>query len=383
MEDFNPKRSIREYVNEEQLAFELMKIKYDKQFTTLEKEGKEKVKENYLEDLEKKVNKYRNKINGGELTDIGVKAYEENIKILKSDPIPNEFKVITDNFEKERIIYLDYLNKVIKDPETPKKKLDQSIKEKEYVEKVVLGSTNKENFGQILLLIIKNLGAKPSFASYTLNWKDEFFGNAIDKVMKYVYNFDRRMLSKRTGKESKAFAYITQICFNAFIAVINDRKKNEKMLKDVTLLPLEELNNVETTTQNDNQEKEENMSAEEIYQVEYDTKGADADTGKDFTDFVQFQVDYITKQNNLIVEMRQLKAELKAAYDEPDEVKATKDYISYVREIESKLQPTEFLKPVEKLKVVIPKLLPLEEQDFSNASSITDNKGLNLEIVRG
>ncbi len=382
MKNFDPRKSIREYVNEQQLAFELMKLKYLKQLTNLRELGKDEVETRYKKEIDKRVRKYTNKINGGTLTDIGVDAFKKNIETIKKDLPPSSEELIKDKFEIEKEIYLKYITGVLEDPDIAKKKYNDTLLEKEYLENVTLDNTDKEKFGHILLLVIKNLGAKPSFSGYTSNWKDDFMGNAIEKVILYVYNFDRRMLSKRTGKESKAFAYLTQICFNAFIAVINERKKSEATIAN--MIPYEKIDGYEYKHQCDEtkDKKQENLVEEYVYEVNYDVEGLEGDLITDFSAFVNFQIQYVLKQNEIKSKMDIIKDDLNKCYNEPDEVKATVDYISYVRDLESKYTPSEFSTIINKILVVIPKTLPLMPQDIVSISAKAHKVGLMLDTKR-
>lgn len=97
---------------------------------------------------------------------------------------------------------------------------------------------SKERFGSMVLLMIQRITQKSNFAQYT--WKDEFASNSIEKILTYaIENFDLDMVSKRTHKQTKAFAYLTSIINNAFLEVINNRKEEERMLMD-RIVPFED-----------------------------------------------------------------------------------------------------------------------------------------------
>lgn len=78
-------------------------------------------------------------------------------------------------------------------------------------------------FGQIILLMVKHILTMPKFSGYS--YKDDFYSDAVYKILKYLYNFDHTMISKKTGRPVNAFAYISQIIHNSIIFVINTRKK--------------------------------------------------------------------------------------------------------------------------------------------------------------
>jgi hypothetical protein len=97
----------------------------------------------------------------------------------------------------------------------------------------------KEQAGEMILKIVQKLSTKTNFGGYT--YKEDFQIRAIEHILLYgVKNFDRNLISPITGKQTKAFSYITDIARRAFIAVINDMKEEEKELRD-NIIPIEEL----------------------------------------------------------------------------------------------------------------------------------------------
>lgn len=121
----------------------------------------------------------------------------------------------------------------------------EMLSEEEYQEKLtliaegIIPKYSKEKFGNMVLQIVTKLATRGNFAGYT--WKDEFYSNAIEKILSYaVNNFDANMISTRSGKGVKAFAYITQIAMNAFIAVINERREETQFMM-THLAPLDDL----------------------------------------------------------------------------------------------------------------------------------------------
>lgn len=80
-------------------------------------------------------------------------------------------------------------------------------------------------FASNVLLMIKRILTKPQFSNYT--FKDEFYSDATYKIVKYIYNFNHKKISKITGKSVNAFSYITQIIHNSIIYVINQHKKSQ------------------------------------------------------------------------------------------------------------------------------------------------------------
>jgi hypothetical protein len=86
-----------------------------------------------------------------------------------------------------------------------------------------------ERFGEIILLMIKNILRKPQFSGYT--YKDDFYSDAIYKILAYLNNFDHLKISERTGIAVNAFAYISQIIHNSILYIINTKKKENERLK--------------------------------------------------------------------------------------------------------------------------------------------------------
>lgn len=91
-----------------------------------------------------------------------------------------------------------------------------------------------ERFGTIVLLMIKNILKKPQFSGYT--YKDDFYSDAVYKILKYLHNFDHTKMSERTGQPVNAFAYISQIIHNSILFIINSKKKDlENLRKQISM----------------------------------------------------------------------------------------------------------------------------------------------------
>lgn len=86
-----------------------------------------------------------------------------------------------------------------------------------------------ERFGEIILLMIKNILKKPTFSGYT--YKDDFYSDAVYKILKYLHNFDHTLISDRTGQSVNAFAYISQYIHNSVLFIINTKKKEQDNIK--------------------------------------------------------------------------------------------------------------------------------------------------------
>ena len=111
--------------------------------------------------------------------------------------------------------------------ENPQKRniIKSKLKEKivSLSERTQVDKRSYERFGQIILLMIKNILTKPQFSGYT--YKDDFYSDAVYKILKYLDNFDHELISERTGLNVNAFAYISQIIHNSILFIINTKKK--------------------------------------------------------------------------------------------------------------------------------------------------------------
>lgn len=111
--------------------------------------------------------------------------------------------------------------------ENPQKRniVKSKLKEKIVIlsERTQVDKRSYERFGEIILLMVKNILKKPQFSGYT--YKGEFYSDAVYKILKYLDNFDHELISERTGLNVNAFAYISQIIHNSILFVINTKKK--------------------------------------------------------------------------------------------------------------------------------------------------------------
>lgn len=103
-----------------------------------------------------------------------------------------------------------------------------------YSEETRVDRESYERFGEIILLMIKNILKKPQFSGYT--YRDDFYSDAVYKILKYLHNFDHTLISERTGTPVNSFAYISQIIHNSILFIINTKKKeNTNMKKQIAL----------------------------------------------------------------------------------------------------------------------------------------------------
>lgn len=70
--------------------------------------------------------------------------------------------------------------------------------------------------GECIYKIATRLSTRPNFINYT--YRDEMICDAIENCIQYIGNFNRE-------KSDNAFAYITQICYYAFLRRIQKEKK--------------------------------------------------------------------------------------------------------------------------------------------------------------
>jgi len=81
--------------------------------------------------------------------------------------------------------------------------------------------------GECIYKIATRLSTRPNFVNYT--YRDEMISDAIENCIQYIGNFD-------SEKSKNAFAYITQICYYAFLRRIQREKKQsfikQKMIEE-------------------------------------------------------------------------------------------------------------------------------------------------------
>jgi hypothetical protein len=77
--------------------------------------------------------------------------------------------------------------------------------------------------------MIKNILKKPNFSGYT--YVDDFYSDAVSKIIKYMHNFNYDLISAKTGIQANAFAYISQIIHNSIVYIIIEKKKEQESIK--------------------------------------------------------------------------------------------------------------------------------------------------------
>ena len=145
------------------------------------------------------------------------------------------------------------------------------IKEQnELISKGYVENYSKTAFGEMVLQIVKRRATSYNFSSYT--YKEEFYSNAIDKIMAYaVKNFDPDYINPRTNKKSKAFSYLTEIASRAFVTIINEYRQEQEEISN--LIPYDSLSqNVFNKSENKLCIVEENLNFDEEYYLLYNDK---------------------------------------------------------------------------------------------------------------
>lgn len=134
------------------------------------------------------------------------------------------------------IIWHTKINNKKYDNPSKRNKVKSKLKEKiiDLSECTSIDTRSYERFGEIILLMVKNILKKPNFSGYT--YRDDFYSDAIYKILKYLGNFDHTLISQATGQSVNSFAYISQIIHNSILFIINTKKKeNDNLKKQVSL----------------------------------------------------------------------------------------------------------------------------------------------------
>ena len=103
--------------------------------------------------------------------------------------------------------------------------------------------------GECIYKIATRLSTRPNFINYT--YRDEMICDAIENCIQYIGNFN-------VEKSNNAFAYITQICYYAFLRRIQKEKKQvfikQQMTMDITADTFETIDGDTTGMTNTNVE---------------------------------------------------------------------------------------------------------------------------------
>ena len=117
--------------------------------------------------------------------------------------------------------------------------------------------------GECIYKIATRLSTRPNFINYT--YRDEMICDAIENCIQYIGNFN-------VEKSNNAFAYITQICYYAFLRRIQKEKKQvfikQQMTMDITAETFDTIDGDTSGMSNTNVEwMQENMT-----QVQYEPR---------------------------------------------------------------------------------------------------------------
>lgn len=215
-------------------------------------------------------------------------------------------------------------------------KEQQDLLSKGYIE-----NYPKTAFGEMVLQLVKRRATSYNFSGYT--YKEEFYSNAIDKIMSYaIRNFDPEYVNPRTGKKSKAFSYLTEIASKAFVAIINEYREEQEEINN--LIPYDSLyQNTINRSENKSCIVEDNINFNNEYYLIYDNKLKCEDT--EYENIYCFLKE--KECNNIKVVYPK---EYKISLEEYDMIKTLKfDYLDLKKERDSKYVPS-FPKRVKKSK---------------------------------
>lgn len=379
------KKSIRQFVNENDIRFELYHMKYTNQLKQLSQLSQEEIQIKWDYDNNKKAKRYRKELlKPQNSNEIAQTALKHNIEYVLSTKPPLTKEKINKDFIKRTNEYIDSLKERLREneenpgkfplpPVVIKKIKDTLIYTNKLKKKGITEYSNKERFGAMLLLMIKNLSTMPSFSGYSDNWKTDFYSNAVEKTILYLNNFDEELLSKRTGKKSKAFAYVTQICFNAFVDIINTRKAEQVMLKDTISYEthnFDGIRNLLNESIKDDFSNKEKLTKKSTYIVEITNKD-------DLNTIINKSIKKIEESNNTLMINNSIEYEIEELNKIPDEEK-NKDYFGYIEDLKDRIKPIIF---EEKIKT----LLLLKDCDFDlniPDNFINSNKEITIIISK-
>lgn len=204
-----PQRMSHHYTDELELKSLLIRLKNSKILEDQDLEDKNKLNEEEIEILEEIIqNQYDERLNSWVNSDI-----KRFIKIKHNLKEIDETQ--TSINQKERI-----------------RKIQEVLKERiiQNSEKTLCDKNSYERFGEIVILMVKNILRKPNFQM--LDYHDDFYSDQSYKIFRYMRNFDHTKISKRSGYQVNAFQYISQIIHNSVIFIINQRKKESDKITE-------------------------------------------------------------------------------------------------------------------------------------------------------
>lgn len=157
---------------------------------------------------------------------------------IKNTRVPGEFikgEKINNRINRAIGIHTTLNNKKYKDSDIQRSRVVLRNKVRDHVvqesEKVLINDSSYERFGEIILLMINRILTKPQFSGYT--YRDDFYSDAVYKVVKYLHNFNHNLISERTGLPVNAFAYISQYIHNSVLYIIGKKKKENDSIREL------------------------------------------------------------------------------------------------------------------------------------------------------
>ena len=103
--------------------------------------------------------------------------------------------------------------------------IEHNLNVKEAVAKEKTPPRVTEYIGECIYKIATRLSTRPNFINYT--YRDEMICDAIENCIQYIGNFN-------VEKSNNAFAYVTQICYYAFLRRIQKEKKQVYIKQQAT-----------------------------------------------------------------------------------------------------------------------------------------------------
>lgn len=155
---------------------------------------------------------------------------------IKNERLDDIYSAKNNNKINKYIRYHTAINNLKKCDPIKKKRLKKKLKESIVTlsENTQIDYRSFEKFGEIILLMIKNILRKPQFSGYT--YKDDFYSDSVHKILKYLNNYNHKLISVRTGLAVNAFAYISQIIHNSIVFIIKKKKKETTNHKEYMAL---------------------------------------------------------------------------------------------------------------------------------------------------
>ena len=238
------KTSLNQYINENELKSLIIRIN-NKTFMTylslyfeeLDKAITENNNNNIIDIFKKiiKTKKYQLLLLSDEQINLIKQLLENNntnelLKILI--PLNDKIKMKITKLKNVRRSDLTRLNKYLHKNNVSKNQKFKRILRNHIInisERTIIDKKSYERFGELVLLIIKNILKKPKFSGYT--YRDEFYSDSTDKIFRYIKNFNHELISDRTGQTVNAFSYISQYVHNSILFIIKSNSAEQQAIQ--------------------------------------------------------------------------------------------------------------------------------------------------------